>query len=79
MNFNFNNKQLVVLIQKKIINVMRISIVLTIVFAWNMSASVFSQVIRFERAGQTVSIKEVINVIEKQTDYTFFTMTHFWI
>ena len=72
MNFKFKNKQIVVIIQKKIFYIMRNGILLTFIFAWNMSASVFSQIVHFDRTNQEISIKEVMQIIENQTDYTFF-------
>jgi protocatechuate 3,4-dioxygenase beta subunit len=43
-----------------------------LLFAWNMSANIFSQLIYFEGTGQNTSIKEVLKAIERQTEYTFF-------
>ena len=51
---------------------MRLCILLSIIFVWNVSASVFSQMVHFEKTDQTASIKDILKVIENQTDYTFF-------
>jgi len=51
---------------------MKFTIFLSIVFAWNVSANVFSQVVHLGQNSKTVSVKDVLKTIEKQTDYTFF-------
>ncbi|MDR1173146.1 MAG: SusC/RagA family TonB-linked outer membrane protein [Bacteroidales bacterium] len=51
---------------------MRLTFLFSIIFAWNVSASVFSQVVHFEGKDKKISIKSVLNAIENQTDYTFF-------
>ncbi|MDR1172816.1 MAG: TonB-dependent receptor [Bacteroidales bacterium] len=51
---------------------MKLGILLSIIFAWNVSASVFSQMVHFESTNQASSIRDVLKVIENQTEYTFF-------
>ena len=57
---------------RKQLNIMKISVLFSIVFAWNLSANVFSQIIHFEGDSQFSSIREVLKTIELQTEYTFF-------
>ena len=68
----FYCKQLLLKKYQKLINIMRLSILLSIVFAWNVSANVFSQIVHFEKTDQEISIKDVLKAIENQTEYTFF-------
>ena len=69
---HFNFKQSLIRKYHKTLNVMRISILLNIILVWNVSANVFSQTIHFETADYETSIKDILKVIEKQTEYTFF-------
>ncbi len=71
MNFYFYSKPLIQ-VYHKILNIMKLTFLLSIFFAWNVSASVFSQVVHFEKKENKLSIKSVLNAIENQTDYTFF-------
>ena len=52
--------------------VMRLCVLFSIIFTWNASASVFSQLIHFEKSGLNTTVKDVLKTIERQTDYTFF-------
>ena len=57
---------------RKQLNIMKISVLFSIIFAWNLSANVFSQIIHIEGNSQFSSIREVLKTIELQTEYTFF-------
>ncbi len=65
--FNHSKK-----VYRKFLLIMKISMLISIVFVWNVSAGVFAQVVHFDKTGKSTSIKEVLKVIEKQTEYTFF-------
>ena len=52
--------------------VMKLCVLFSIIFTWNISADVFSQLIHFEKSGLNTTIKDVLKTIERQTEYTFF-------
>ena len=56
----------------KTLSIMKISILLSLVLVWNVSANVFSQIVHFENTDQETTIKDILKVIENQTEYTFF-------
>ena len=59
-------------LKKKFLKIMRLYILLSFIFAWNVSAGVFSQVVHFNENELEITIKDVLNIIENQTEYTFF-------
>ena len=68
----FNNSKKINQVNHKIFIIMRLTLIFSIIFAWNVSANVFSQVVHFDNTNQPATVKDVLKVIEKQTDYTFF-------
>ena len=71
MNYYFKTNKNFEVYRKSLI-VMKFTIFLSIIFAWNVSASVFSQIVHLDNTNKTISVKDALKVIEKQTDYTFF-------
>lgn len=56
---------------KKILSIMKLTVVFLIVFSLNISATVYSQTTKLSLNVQNQSIKEVLYLIENQSDFRF--------
>ena len=56
---------------KKILSIMKLTVVFLVVFSLNISATVYSQTTKLSLNAQNQSIKEILYLIENQSDFRF--------